>query len=130
MESTGPFSPSVPPTALNNKRVLLHKHKGVKTFWRQCMLKWIILLILILRSFYTHYKKAFTFSLFLLFMPPITVFHFSWFSDRGFLASIYKLNSGCRYDRLFRDFLKTVFREFLGYSYFYHINFDVHIDLK
>ena len=34
------------------------------------------------------------------------------------------------HDRLFRDFLKTVLRGFLGYSYFYYINFDVHINLK
>ena len=37
---------------------------------------------------------------------------------------------GCWHDRLFRDFLKTVLRGFPGYSYFYYINFDVHIDLK
>ena len=43
-----------------------------------------------------------------------------------------KLNSECRHDRLFRDFLKTVLRGFLGYSnsYFYYINSVVHIDLK
>ena len=30
----------------------------------------------------------------------------------------------------FRDNLKTVLRGFLGHSYFYNINFDVHRDLK
>ena len=34
----------------------------------------------------------------------------------------HKLNSGCWHDRLFRDFLKTVLRGFLGYSYFYYKN--------
>ena len=37
---------------------------------------------------------------------------------------LHKLNSGCQYDRLFRDFLKTVLRGFLGYSYFYYIKYN------
>ena len=44
----------------------------------------------------------------------------SWIPDRLFFCWL----------SYFRDFLKTVLRGFLGYSYFYYINFDVHIGLN
>ena len=50
---------------------------------------------------------------------------------------VHEAGSACRIDRLFRDmidfletYFKTVLRGFLGFSYFYYIKFDVHIDLK
>ena len=44
-------------------------------------------------------------------------FHINWYINK------LKLNCGCRHDRLFWDFLKTVLRGFPGYSYFYYKNF-------
>ena len=94
------------------KQKICSTNNIVFVYYRNSQFGTCVHILFVLRTFSNQLSKLFLVQL-----------SYSVYLTRNTLGRGQQLNSGCRHDRLLRDFLKRVLRGFLGYSYFYYINF-------